>query len=84
MWLLCLLFMLHYICLTYNVSFYYLIIQVTVPTELTALMSAERLGEEPLSGTQLGPGGKKLCRFQQKTPIPSYLIALVVGALDSR
>jgi hypothetical protein len=46
-------------------------------------MSAERLGEEPLSGTQPGPE-KKLCRFQQKTPIPSYLIALVVGALDSR
>ena len=54
--------------------------QVTVPSELTALMSAERLGEEPHS-TQ---PGKKLCRFQQKTPIPSYLIALVVGALDSR
>ena len=58
-------------------------IQVTVPAELTALMSAERLGEEPLSGTQSGPE-KKLCQFQQKTPIPSYLIALVVGALDSR
>lgn len=54
--------------------------QVTVPSELTALMSAERLGEEPHS-TQTG---KKLCRFQQKTPIPSYLIALVVGAIESR
>ena len=75
-----------YICLTCDhdyVSFYYVTIQVTVPAELTALMSAERLGEEPLSGTQSVPE-KKLCRFQQKTPIPSYLIALVVGALDSR
>ena len=53
---------------------------MNVPSELTALMSAERLGEEPHS-TQ---PGKKLCKFQQKTPIPSYLIALVVGALDSR
>ena len=54
--------------------------QVTVPAELTALMSAERLREESHSTD----ASKKVCRFHQRTPIPSYLIALVVGALDSR
>ena len=56
------------------------IAQVTVPAELTALMSAERLGEE----AHPTDSGRKICRFQQKTPIPSYLIALVVGSLESR
>ena len=54
--------------------------QVTIPAELTALMSAERQGEESHSTDT----SKKVCRFHQQTPIPSYLIALVVGALDSR
>ena len=55
-------------------------LQVTVPSELTALMSGERLGSEP-HPTETG---KKVFRFQQKVPIPSYLVAIVVGALESR
>ena len=67
-------------CIYYVYAYTFTSIKVTVPSELTALMSAERLGEEPHSSEP----GKKVCKFCQKTPIPSYLTALVVGALESR
>ena len=51
--------------------------EVTVPSELVALMSAVKLNE----GTE---GNKRKCHFEQKVPIPSYLLALVVGALEFR
>lgn len=55
-------------------------LQVTVPSELTALMSGERL----VSEQHPTKAGKMVFRFQQEIPIPSYLVALVVGALESR
>ncbi|XP_013388394.1 leukotriene A-4 hydrolase [Lingula anatina] len=48
--------------------------KVTAPKDLTVLMSAVR---------QEG-SGKGSHEFVQKVPIPSYLIAIVVGALESR
>ena len=53
--------------------------QVTVPRDLVALMSAVRSGEEPCTDNS-----KKTYCFEQTVPIPSYLIAIVVGALESR
>ena len=55
-------------------------LQVTVPSELTALMSGERL----ISEQHPTKAGKMVFRFRQEIPIPSYLVALVVGALESR
>ncbi|XP_053112798.1 leukotriene A-4 hydrolase isoform X2 [Hemicordylus capensis] len=54
--------------------------EISVPKELVALMSANRDGDlpDPEDGT------RKIYRFFQNVPIPSYLIALVVGALESR
>uniref|UniRef100_A0A8W7P7T6 Leukotriene A(4) hydrolase n=1 Tax=Anopheles coluzzii TaxID=1518534 RepID=A0A8W7P7T6_ANOCL len=43
------------------------------PKEVTGLMSAIKVGSEP-----------GVSKFQQKTPIPSYLLAIVVGALVSK
>ena len=45
---------------------------------MTALMSAVPTGEAA------GAGATKVCSFEQKVPIPSYLLALAVGELDSR
>jgi aminopeptidase N len=42
-------------------------------------MSAERKGSKVISGHEL-----VVTEFEQKVPIPSYLLALVVGALESR
>ncbi|EPY78897.1 hypothetical protein CB1_000994009 [Camelus ferus] len=53
---------------------------VSVPKELVALMSAIRDGEAP----DPEDSSRKIYRFSQKVPIPCYLIALVVGALESR
>ncbi|OWK16773.1 LTA4H [Cervus elaphus hippelaphus] len=53
---------------------------VSVPKELVALMSAIRDGEAP----DPEDPSRKIYRFSQKVPIPCYLIALVVGALESR
>ena len=52
---------------------------VTVQKPLTALMSAIDVGQEP------SPAGDAItfC-FEQRVPIPSYLIALAVGELESR
>ncbi|XP_006914655.1 leukotriene A-4 hydrolase isoform X2 [Pteropus alecto] len=54
--------------------------EVSVPKDLVALMSAIRDGEAP----DPEDPSRKIYRFSQKVPIPSYLIALVVGALESR
>lgn len=43
------------------------------PKEVTGLMSAIKVDSEP-----------GVSKFQQKTPIPSYLLAIVVGALVSK
>jgi len=52
---------------------------VTVPDGLRALMSAI-----PLDDGVPRDGGLRTYRFEQKVPIPSYLVALAVGALESR
>ncbi|KAL0962731.1 hypothetical protein UPYG_G00344570 [Umbra pygmaea] len=54
--------------------------KVSVPQELVAVMSAVRDGHEPdpLDSSRV------VYRFRQPVPIPSYLIAVVVGALESR
>ncbi|XP_006741958.1 leukotriene A-4 hydrolase-like [Leptonychotes weddellii] len=54
--------------------------EVSVPKELVALMSAIRDGEAP----DPEDPSRKIYKFSQKVPIPCYLIALVVGALESR
>ncbi|XP_033647821.1 leukotriene A-4 hydrolase-like [Asterias rubens] len=54
--------------------------KVTVPVDLVALMSAERLGDELCPSDS----SKKTFLFKQSVPIPSYLIAIVVGLLESR
>ncbi|XP_065260289.1 leukotriene A-4 hydrolase-like [Emys orbicularis] len=54
--------------------------EVSVPIELVALMSANHDGEMPDPEDCY----KKIYRFSQKVPISSDLIALVVGALESR
>uniref|UniRef100_H3C0J8 Leukotriene A4 hydrolase n=1 Tax=Tetraodon nigroviridis TaxID=99883 RepID=H3C0J8_TETNG len=54
--------------------------QVSVPKELVAVMSA--IGD----GQEVDPedSGRLVYRFRQPVPIPSYLMAIVVGALESR
>ncbi|XP_067914869.1 leukotriene A-4 hydrolase [Heterodontus francisci] len=54
--------------------------RVSVPKELVALMSANRDGE--LADDQ--DESRKIFCFRQMVPMPSYLIALVVGSLESR
>lgn len=54
--------------------------QVSVPKELVALMSALHDGDF----IDAQDRSKKIYRFKQNVPIPSYLIALVVGALEGR
>ncbi|KAH1014580.1 hypothetical protein HUJ05_012433 [Dendroctonus ponderosae] len=50
---------------------------ISAPQEFTVLMSAIRDGSKELHGG-------KLSHFVQKVPMPSYLIALAVGVLESR
>ncbi len=52
--------------------------EVTVPEGLTAVMSAGPTGDEALAH------GRHLFRFSMPQPIPSYLLALAVGRLESR
>uniref|UniRef100_H3CCG6 Leukotriene A(4) hydrolase n=1 Tax=Tetraodon nigroviridis TaxID=99883 RepID=H3CCG6_TETNG len=54
--------------------------QVSVPKALVAVMSA--IGD----GQEVDPedSGRLVYRFRQPVPIPSYLMAIVVGALESR
>ncbi|KAM4676140.1 leukotriene A-4 hydrolase [Discoglossus pictus] len=54
--------------------------QVSVPKELVALMSAIHDGDIP----DPEDCSRKIYSFHQNVPIPSYLIALVVGALEGR
>ncbi|KAM6213314.1 leukotriene A-4 hydrolase [Sarcoramphus papa] len=54
--------------------------EISVPKELVALMSANRDGDMP----DPEDSSRKIYRFSQNVPIPCYLIALVVGALESR
>ncbi len=54
--------------------------KVTAPSDLTVLMGAFRESVSPHPTIQ----GKSVTSFSQKVPIPSYLLALVVGALESR
>jgi len=51
---------------------------VTVPAPLTALMSALRVGSEP------GPEGFTVYKFNQPVPMCTYLIALAVGEISGR
>ncbi|CAK6983123.1 leukotriene A-4 hydrolase [Scomber scombrus] len=54
--------------------------QVSVPNDLVAVMSAVRDGQhqDPQDGSRV------VYRFRQPVAMPSYLIAIVVGALESR
>jgi leukotriene A-4 hydrolase/aminopeptidase len=52
--------------------------EVTVPEGLTAVMSAGPAGDEALGD------GRHVYRFSMPQPIPSYLLALAVGRLESR
>lgn len=54
--------------------------RVSVPKEMVALMSASHDGNEP----DPLDADRKIFYFRQTVPIPSYLIALVVGALERR
>jgi aminopeptidase N len=51
---------------------------ITVPEALTAVMSAGP------AGTREGPPGTRTFLFTMPQPIPSYLLALAVGRLESR
>ncbi|XP_023696274.1 leukotriene A-4 hydrolase [Paramormyrops kingsleyae] len=54
--------------------------QVSVPKELVAVMGALHDGQE----ADPQDNSRTIYRFRQTVPIPSYLIALVVGAVESR
>ncbi|XP_048867569.1 leukotriene A-4 hydrolase-like [Brienomyrus brachyistius] len=54
--------------------------QVSVPRDLVALMSAVPDGKE----VDPQDSSRTIYRFRQTVPMPSYLIAIVVGALESR
>lgn len=51
---------------------------VTVPAPLVALMSAMSDGDASTAD------GKTTYQFKQGVPMPSYLVAIAVGALESR
>jgi aminopeptidase N len=53
--------------------------RITVPAELTAVMSAEML----TPGGEAAQGGRSF-RFKLDTPVPPYLIALAIGDLAFR
>ena len=53
--------------------------EITVPAELEGLMSAPQHGE-----TITLQDGRKRKTFEQKVPIPSYLLAVAVAKLESR
>ncbi|XP_068611239.1 dual specificity tyrosine-phosphorylation-regulated kinase 2 [Brachionichthys hirsutus] len=54
--------------------------QVSAPKGLVAVMSAIRDGQE----VDPEDNGRVVYRFRQPVPMPSYLIAIVAGALESR
>lgn len=51
---------------------------ITVPDGMTALMSAVASRDEA------GGDGQRTFHFEQKVPIPAYLVALVVGNIVSK
>ena len=53
---------------------------MAAPTELVVLMSAVKQSTESDPKDQL----QSVHKFEQKVPVPSYLIAVVAGALESR
>ncbi len=55
---------------------------VSVPEGLTALMSANLESETGEADPKRA--GHRVFRFRQDVPIPSYLLALAVGNLESR
>jgi len=55
---------------------------VTVPSWATCLMSALSTGSE--SSLDERGVGRTTFRFEQTVPVPAYLIAVVVGDLESR
>ena len=55
---------------------------ITVPTQLVALMSAPHLTDKPAASSD--DGTTHTFHFAQPTPIPSYLLALAVGHLTHR
>ncbi len=55
---------------------------VTVPSWATCLMSALSTGSE--SSLDERGVGRTIFRFEQTVPVPAYLIAVVVGDLESR
>jgi len=55
-------------------------VQIRAPSDLITLMSSLREGSEP----DTEDDSKCLHRFKQPIPIPSYLIAIVVGDLVSK
>ncbi|RMC03207.1 hypothetical protein DUI87_20401 [Hirundo rustica rustica] len=63
-----------------SVAYGWVPFQISVPKELVALMSANRDGEAP----DPEDSAHKIYQFSQNVPIPCYLFALVVGALESR
>lgn len=53
-------------------------LQISVPADLTVIMSALR------DEVRNGDNSTKIFTFHQPVPIPSYLIAIAVGALVSK
>lgn len=51
------------------------------PAELQVLMSAIK---DDVNGGSTTEPGRRIHTFHQDVPIPSYLIAIVCGALESR
>ncbi|KAK7476031.1 hypothetical protein BaRGS_00032738 [Batillaria attramentaria] len=54
--------------------------KVSAPREITILMSAVRVGVVPCDGDV----SQQIHQFEQKVPIPSYLMAIVGGDIESR
>ncbi|GFO29177.1 leukotriene a(4) hydrolase [Plakobranchus ocellatus] len=54
--------------------------KVRGPREITVLMSAEREGRDPCTDD----ASQIISKFAMKVPIPSYLVAIVAGDLESR
>ncbi len=58
-----------------------ILIQLTVPAPLVALMSAHRVAEQTVTDAA---AGTVTYAFRQPVCMPSYLLAFAVGALESR
>jgi hypothetical protein len=58
--------------------------QLTVPSKLVALMSAVKLPSKEACSSEESCEATSQHMFKQAVPIPSYLIAIVVGRLEGR